>query len=72
MMLPAGVVTLTLGNFNHPIDCVSWPEKLEVLTFGSSFNQSLEGVVWPSGLRTLNLGLSFDQPLEGGGVVGSV
>ena len=50
-----------LGNFNSPIDLVSY-DKLQYLAFGNKFNQSIDKI--PKSLEELHLGNEFNQPID--------
>ena len=62
--LPRCLQTLTLvPKTNKQLERVTFPCKLQSLTFGSVFNQSLAGIVLPES-QSLTLGDYFDQSLK--------
>ena len=63
--LPRCLQTLTrVPKTNKQLERVTFPCKLQSLTFGSVFNQSLAGIVLPKS-QSLTLGDYFDQSLRG-------
>ncbi|CAN0380653.1 unnamed protein product, partial [Hapterophycus canaliculatus] len=65
---PRGVKDVQFGAmFDDRLHDVSFPEKLETLTFGHRFNKSLgPGCVrWPAGLKRLKLGATWNRRLTG-------
>ena len=46
-------------------DIVSWPRRVQRLSFVEEFNQDLAGVLWPEGLLELTFREGFNMPIEG-------
>lgn len=51
-------------DFNHSLDNINFPNKLETLILGDGFNQPLNNVNFPKSLKYLYFGDIFNQPLD--------
>ncbi len=71
-VIPNHIVSLYLGDFNHPLKKGAIPDSVKKLDFGWNFNKPLEIGVIPPSVRELNFSWNFNKPLEIGVIPPSV